>query len=295
VEEEGEAEATGEEPSSESAESSEAAPIEADADDGLAMLDDPDVAGEPELPDESAPELPPVAFDEPPILEVPELDPQDETIGGEVLTADDSLPTDIESLALSPEAVIGLPAFTEHLNDTAVLLPEEVEDPYFSWGLWIKSGASETAYAAADVTGAWASGDMTPAEVIDANIRNAQTATYTGGVAGIVHDNTAGTAAMMQNGAVSLTFNFGQSSVSGNMQFDAGSDHWNMAVGNSAVDNSGFSIGSFTSGAGSTVTVGEGSATGHFYGPGAQAVGGTFDVDSADAAKTAIGAFTGRK
>lgn len=222
-------------------------------------------------PNQPVPGSPPPPVEPPVGKPMPPLDPQDPQAGG------------------TP------PPLPEEFIGSKVVLPVGVENDYFSWGLWVQSGASATDYTAFDVVGTWIDGLITDPGVIEGYLggTGSQSVTYTGGVAGTVRDNTAGTADLIQNGTVNLTFDFDSATVSGNIAFDAGDDHWDMMAETSSVTGGGFSIESFATGSGSSVSIGSGSAEGRFYGANAEGMGGNFNVDSADSAKTAAGIFTG--
>ncbi len=185
-------------------------------------------------------------------------------------------------------------SFASDLYDQSVVIPDS--DPYLSWGAWSNTAATDYAtMAASDVEAMWVGGEMTPSDVIDGYIVNGASYSYSGGVEGVVRDATS--AVKMENGTVNMTFDFASSTnaVTGSIGFDAGSNHWELGVGTSRLDNSGFAIDSFTTGANSDVTIGQGSGTGRFYGSNADSMGGTFGAYNADVTEQAVGAFTGTK
>jgi len=203
------------------------------------------------------------------------------------------LAAEIAQLETKPEVAVGLPGFAEHLNDSKVIFPED--DPYLSWGAWYSS--ADTVATPENITGGWVAGEMTPSAVIDGYIKNSVTSSYSGGVQGVVKDAAASYS--MKNGSVDLAIQYGAANpVTGNIQFDANSEHWNMAVGTSSVFNTGFA-GSFSTGAGSAVTINSGDMSGRFYGPNAESIGGQFEAGNGatveESTKAAHGVFIGSK
>lgn len=226
-------------------------------------------------------------------------DQADDKDAEEVVTGVDEVideVVDVTGLDQTPD----LAEFVEHLNDQIVYFDESVpNDPYVSWGAWISGTADAASFTAADVVDGWVAGDMTPESTVAGYILNEKTATYTGEVMGIVKEGSATN--FMENGSVNLAIDFGSAvnPVTGNIEFDANSEHWNLGVGSSAVQENGFTMNSFTTGANSDVTIGSGSGVGNFYGLNAESVGGKFSAgDGAtvdESTKAAYGVFIGKQ
>lgn len=202
-------------------------------------------------------------------------------------------PTDPADLELTPY----VPGADDHQDDVVIAFDED--DPYVSWGVWVSSDTDTANLLPTDILDGWVAGDISPESKVAEYILNEKTASYSGGVNGIV--NEAGTTSFMSNGSVNLNIDFGAAAnpVTGNIQFDANSEHWNLAVGDSGIQQSGFTLDSFRRGANSDVAIGSGSGVGNFYGPDLDSVGGKFSagtgatVDGSD--KAAYGIFTGSR
>jgi len=173
-------------------------------------------------------------------------------------------------------------------------------DPAVSWGFWLSEGntVSDAQSNPNAIEDTFVSGDVTPSNVIKSYIEQNKHATYKGGVIGTV--NNSGTNEIMSNGNVELNFHFGSpQAVDGNIEFDAGSDHWNIKVGGGKIGTNNFDLNDFSSGDSSTVNVQSGSGSGNFYGSQGSSIGGKFSAGSGatvdTSAKKAVGSFIAKE
>jgi len=183
-----------------------------------------------------------------------------------------------------------LPSFAEHLNDQAVIMET---DPYLSWGVWIEASDDPTNFQASDILDGWTAGDVTATSRVDEYIADTSGATYTynGSVNGVIDT---GSAQELANGSVNLTFDFHNSDITGGIDMASQNHAVDLTVDAATITGDGFSIDAFSGTLGDT-GVASGSADGSFYGPNADAIGGTFAVDGADGITSAYGVFTGTK
>lgn len=164
---------------------------------------------------------------------------------------------------------------------------------YTSWGYWSNTSSAPTTYA--EVQGYWVNGTVTPPSTLQTLIDGTTATTYTytqasGGIIGYVSNG-----AQIVNGAFSLGFDFGSGTAGfhsgSSFQFNegAGGSLWKVENITGAVTKDGFSGYNFTSTG--AVTVNSGEIKGSFFGSGAEAIGGSFKLNTTD--KSASGAFSG--
>jgi len=140
-------------------------------------------------------------------------------------------------------------------------------------------------------TGTYVNGRLTKEskiqEYIDSLITAEQTAQYTGGVAAFLSES--GTTS---NGTINLDMDFKNQSFTGDILIHTG--NWKADITDGSIQTSGFSSTSIESASGSSISGISGSIDGKFLGPNAEAVGGTFNLNSTSNG-TAIGSFGGKQ
>lgn len=136
-------------------------------------------------------------------------------------------------------------------------------------------------------TGTYVNGRITKEakiqEYIDSLITAEQTAKYIGGVAAFLSES--GTTS---NGTIKLDMDFKNQSFTGDIHIIDG--NWQADITNGTIQTSGFHSTSIESAVGSSVSGISGNIDGKFLGPNAEAVGGTFNLNSTSNG-TAIGSF----
>lgn len=166
------------------------------------------------------------------------------------------------------------------------------DDPYTSWGVWILDESQGV--TAENVVGGWVSGDMTPSSVIEKYANTNVEANYAGDVKGKYTD---GVYSALGEGAVSMNIKFGQANpISGAIDYNVvnsagANENWKGSFDGSSISGSTFSAN--ISDAGGDVAIDTGAAKGAFYGPGADSVGGDFNMQSGT--KNVDGIFVGKK
>lgn len=163
----------------------------------------------------------------------------------------------------------------------------------FDWGYW-----AETTIGADPLTsnphGAWINPQEAVAD-ISSLLGTTATASYSGTVHGTVHSFD-GTTALMENGTISMDFDFSSQTMDGGIAFQAGSEQWDTTITGAPVTATGFSFDqtNITNGTGADQAVIMTEGSGKFYGENAEYAGGGFEMMSS-AGKTAIGAFGATK
>jgi len=173
-----------------------------------------------------------------------------------------------------------------------VTSPDGVEDDYASWGYWGASFGDPTTTGFEFVPiSTWVAGQAASSTVMAA-LEAAQTSmSFSGHALGYVStfNNTTSQFENFQaidsvNSVVSLSVDFGTTNpISGNITFSPTADSalvWSMDVGNNTITaaNASFDVSSFSTGAGSTVVVGNSEMHGNFYSDGTSvtSMGGSF-------------------
>jgi hypothetical protein len=139
-------------------------------------------------------------------------------------------------------------------------------DAYLEYGYWSSDTVSEDVYA---------SGVITPSQIVEDLMTNVQpTMSYYGSVSAIVTDLDG--IKSHAGGSIDLSVNFQTSAVSGYVEVD----NWGTAnINSAALTADGFS-GSMSGVTADSVSDITGDIDGNFYGTEAQAVGGTFNLES---------------
>lgn len=151
-------------------------------------------------------------------------------------------------------------------------------DPLMSYGYWMEGDKP---------VGTFVSGTLTDDTVIDSMVSQEQQAHYSGGIAAISGDEKA-------EGTVELDVNFGASTFTGNMDFQTqNGPQWQAEINSGELRGNGLGSTDISAAAGSEVQNIDGSMSGNFFGPNAEAVGGDFAL-SGDAG-SAEGSFGGTR
>ena len=173
----------------------------------------------------------------------------------------------------------------------------------FSWGYWASgdlTNKTESEILAMNPNGGWVKPSdglsVTDSYVITSLIGSGSQLSYTGNIIGTVYSALNNATELMKDGIVSLNFNFGQQTYSGNISFDTTNENWNMQIVNGTISGNSFSSSEFTATSSHTAGVPfYGETNGKFYGTSAQQVAGGFEVMTLNQetkdVKTAIGAF----
>jgi hypothetical protein len=168
---------------------------------------------------------------------------------------------------------INLPT-EENLNKEIVY-----SDNYLSYGYWVDDNNQKI--------DTWIEGVITPNEIIEDNIQNQVSATYSGNVIAITDEGSA-------NGNINLNIDFGNLNINGNMNFATqNGTKWDINIQNGEVTPYGFSSDSLTTGTNSDVENISGKLEGKFYGDNAEVVGGSFEVSGDN--HNAQGVFSAKK
>ena len=170
-------------------------------------------------------------------------------------------------------------------------------DSIDSWGYWTETtstGTSDNEIKNALPHGAWIEGRETTADEIASFVEDNPTASYNGEIFGTVYHPKTASTSLISNGVVKLDFDFSNSSVSGDISFDAGVDRWSVAVDDGIVSGTNFSGTTFSDNIDATITTTHQQFDGKFYGSDANSIGGTFGLSGANG-DLAIGGFKGTK
>ena len=167
-------------------------------------------------------------------------------------------------------------------TDSSLTKSQVYSDSYLQYGYW--NDASDTS------VGTYVTGTTTSSEIINQMILNQNpTATYSGGLSAIV-TTTDGTQ-RTSDGTVNFDIDFVDKSFNGNVNVTQGNFKANIA---GTVGKYGFDATSVTTASGDSAGVTGGALNGKFYGADAQAVGGTFKLNSSTSG-TANGIFGATK
>lgn len=164
----------------------------------------------------------------------------------------------------------------------------DAQETYVMWGQWQAATTSNSA------SGFFVTGKETSADIIDGFKRGNQVATYNGNVIGsavvagvnerILLDST---------NTVNMTISFGSATpISGTIAFKSSADGstintWNATLSNGSITSNTFTTSSISGNVnGNSLT--SGNIDGKFYGPLANAIGGSFSLNSASASANGV-------
>lgn len=168
--------------------------------------------------------------------------------------------------------------------------PTEFDDnDYVSWGYWGKNNiAANSVTATTSPFNTWIAGVKTDTSVIQNLVTTAASYNYSGTVIGAAREGGTWRPILNDNfNAISLSINFGTSSITGDIAFKTNNSEWSSTITTSALTASTSSFAATLASADST-----GNLKGNFYGPSANAVAGNFNLAKVgNASDIAIGSF----
>ena len=178
------------------------------------------------------------------------------------------------------EEVNNIPNIEDEIEQITNKLMNDSSDTYMNFGY--------TQTIENDIltnTNTYITGDITPSEIIESYISNSNSANYSGEVSSLVDGVSSG-------GTINLDMNFGTQNVTGDININQG--NWQANINSGSLNPYGFNSDDISSGVNSDVQDITGNLDGKFYGPTADSVGGTFNLNS-NTAGSVNGVFGGSK
>jgi hypothetical protein len=206
------------------------------------------------------------------------LEIDSETLG-EIVDATTDIPKEDEATISDALTTVETDTFDGNLlallpsGDISTLLAEDfntlnktmkVTDTYMEFGYIANADTSE-------ILSAYLTGDLTPSALIDSYILNNQSASYSGALRAFVDG-------VSSEGTINLNIDYGQQTLSGDITVTQG--NWQADITSGTVSPYGFSSSNIVSGDGSDVENISGNIDGKYYGPNAENIGGTFQLNS---------------
>jgi hypothetical protein len=188
-------------------------------------------------------------------------------LGNSGSTIEDSFDVAVANFTSSPllPDSIDTTGYTQVYGSTTTNETGKTQLQYLEFGYWDND---DSAASVDDVYPFINEIVRTPESVVEGYINNHYTATYTGGFRALVEGSS------IDSGSISLNVDFGNSNLTGDITFDTATTY-DATINSGSVTSSGISSSDIT---GSSVT--DGTLQGNFYGPGAEEVGGIFELNS---------------
>lgn len=196
--------------------------------------------------------------------------------GSETLTLNVS--DGIETLTKSIDIVVNEVVYEDELATPSNVLSSQLQaitdkvmnessDSYMEFGYYDANG--DGVYDSNDKT--YITGDITPSQIIEEFIANQNTIDYTGGISALSNNE-------WSNGNINLNVDFGAQTFTGSMSVTNG--NWSANINSGTITPSGLSSENIT-GSSDFGSITSGAMDGKFYGPSAESVSGTFELNTA--------------